>query len=299
MAISLSSIAKTKHAMPPRILIHGQEKSGKSTFFAGGTINTITGQAQLPSAPKPIFIQTEDGLRGLEAEAFPLATRYQDVVDALGALAQEDHDYKTLVIDSADWLERLIHQQVIDTCTYDVKGVKTMESAHGGYGKAYSVAMSYWKSVLAGLDWLNSNKGMIIGIICHSVISPYNDPSADQPYDVLSLKLHQPKKGTGARDLLSEWADIIGYAEKRVMVSTKKTVDGREISRASAIKGTLNKLHLSGNAAYVAGNRYNLPDTIDLSWGAFEEALKQPTANQQATSQPTAANTDQPTKKAA
>lgn len=294
MAISLSSIAKTKHAMPPRILIHGQEKSGKSTFFAGGTVNTAQGPVALPSAPKPIFIQTEDGLRGLDAEAFPLANKYQDVVDALGVLAQEDHDYKTLIIDSADWLERLIHQQVIETCIYDVKGVKTMESAHGGYGKAYSVALTYWKSILAGLDWLNTNKSMIVGIICHSVVAPYNDPSAEQPYDVLSLKLHQPKKGTGARDLLSEWADIIGYAEKKVMIS-RKSFDGKEIARAQAIKGVLNKLHLVGSAAYVAGNRYNLPETIDLSWGAFQDALS---IQQQPPAQPAKA-ANQPTAKAA
>ena len=34
MAISLSSIQKTKHATPPRLIIHGAEKVGKSTFAA-------------------------------------------------------------------------------------------------------------------------------------------------------------------------------------------------------------------------------------------------------------------------
>lgn len=281
MAISLASISKTKHSTPPRIVVHGGEKTGKSTFFAGGTVNTSSGQVTLDSAPNPIFIQTEDGLKGVDTNAFPLANAYQEVVDALSVLVQEQHDFKTVVIDSADWLERLIHQAVIESCNLDVRGIKTMETAHGGYGKAYSVALSYWKQILQGLDYLNTNKGMIVGVICHSVVVPFNDPMAE-PYDRFEMKLHQPKKGTGARDLLCEWADILGFAQNKTMVRRTKTAEGKEISRGSTIRGQLNQLHLIGNAAYVAGNRYNLPETIDLSWVALNNALSVTQPQQQA-----------------
>lgn len=268
MAISLANISRTKHATPPRIIIYGPPKVGKSTFFAGGMVN---GQPQT-SAPSPIFVRTEDGLNGLDVDAFPLAESYQQVIEALTVLASEKHDFKTVVIDSADWLERLIHQHVVASCTLDVRGVKTMETAHGGYGKAYGVALSLWREVLSALDYLNRQKGMVIGIICHSTVIQFNDPMAE-PYDKWETKLHKPGKGTGARDLISEWADVIGFAQRETFVSRKTTTDGKQVARGAAPVGASNKLHLVGAPGFVAGNRYSLPPTIDLSWQSFSDAL--------------------------
>lgn len=268
MAISLSSISKTKHATPPRILIHGPEKVGKSTFFAGASVNGI----EHGSAPNPIFIRTEDGLNGIDTSAFPLAESYQDVIDAISVLCTDDHDYKTIVVDSADWLERLIHAHTLSTCP---NGKKTMEEAHGGYGKAYGVALIHWRSFLSGLDYLNKEKGMIVGIICHSVVVPFNDP-IHEPYDRYEMKLHQPKKSTGARDMLLEWADVVGFAQRKIFVNKKDSAQGNRIARG-VDSGETNKLHLVGSPAFVAGNRYSLPSEINLNWDAFIQALSDST----------------------
>lgn len=262
MAISLESISRTKHATPPRILIHGPEKVGKSTFFAGGIVN---GSHHQP-APNPIFIRTEDGLNGIDTDAFPLANTYQDVMDALTTLASQEHDFKTVVIDSADWLERLIHQKV---CADD--GVKSIELAGGGYGKGYTLALNHWREVLTALDFLNKEKGMVIGVICHSVVVAFNDP-LHEPYDRYEMKLHQPKKSTGARDLLTEWADVIGFAQRKIFVTKKDTARGDKVARGTNANET-NKLHLAGSPAFVAGNRYSLPDEINLDWGQFSAVL--------------------------
>lgn len=272
MAISLASIAKTKHAAPPRILIHGPEKVGKSTFFAGGSVNGI----MHPGAPNPIYIRTEDGLNGIDTNAFPVAQSYQDVMDALRALATEQHDYQTAVLDSADWFERLIHAKV---CADD--NVRSIELAGGGYGKGYTLATNYWRDFLAAVDYLNRERGMIIGIICHSAIVPFNDPE-HEPYDRFEMKLHQPKKGTGARDLLVEWADVIGFAQRKIYVTKKETASGDKVARGTAAANESNKLHLVGSPAYVAGNRYSLPATIDLNWQAFADAIAAATTTNQA-----------------
>lgn len=268
MAISLASIARTRHASPPRIVIYGPEKVGKSTFFAGGVVNGVVHE----SAPKPIFIRTEDGLNGLDVDAFPVAEQYSQVIEAITALAQEEHDYGTVVLDSADWLERLIHQAVIQSCPLEVRGTKTMETAHGGYGKAYGIALAYWREVMAGLDYLNKQKAMVVGVICHSQVVTFNDPLAE-PYDKWETKLHKPNKGTGARDLLSEWADVIGFAQREGYVRRQETTDGKQVARGVAAKGASNKLHLVGSPGFIAGNRYGLPEAIPLSWPAFAAAL--------------------------
>ena len=276
MAISLANISRTRHASPPRLVIYGPEKVGKSTFFAGGLVNGVVQAA----APKPIFIRTEDGLNGLDVDAFPLAETYGQVIEAITALAQDDHDFQTVVLDSADWLERLIHQYVIQLCHLEVRGAKTMETAHGGYGKAYSIALNYWREILAGLDFLNKQKGMVVGVIAHSQVVSFNDPLAE-PFDMWETKLHKPGKGTGARDLLSEWADVIGFAQREGYVRRQDTTDGKQVARGISVKGKSNKLHLVGSPGFVAGNRYGLPDAIHLNWSAFADALAttMPSAN--------------------
>ena len=48
----LETIMTGKAQQPPRLMIYGSEGVGKSTFAA--------------SAPKPIFVQTEDGLSEID-----------------------------------------------------------------------------------------------------------------------------------------------------------------------------------------------------------------------------------------
>ena len=259
--MNLSSITSTRHATPPRFLIHGAEKVGKSTFFAG--------------APAPIFIRTEDGLNGIDTSAFPLADTYADVESALTALTVEKHDFKTVVLDSADWLEKLVFQRVCDD-----DGATSIELAGGGYGKGYSLALNYWRRIIRALDWLNKQKGMVVGIICHSVVVQFNDP-LHEPYDRFEMKLYQSKKGMGSRDMLMEWADIIGFAQKKIYVRKQTTATGDKIARG-VDTGEIHKLALKGSPAFVAGNRYGLPDEIDLSWTAFETAMNSTTETKKA-----------------
>ena len=64
----LANIQRGRVSKPPRLLVFGTEGIGKSTFGSG--------------APKPVFIQTEDGLDDIECDRFPLATSYADVLKA-------------------------------------------------------------------------------------------------------------------------------------------------------------------------------------------------------------------------
>ena len=122
----ISSITKGREARPPRIMIYGSEGIGKSTFAA--------------LVPNPVFVQTEDGLSEIDCSKLPLAKSFDDVVLQLQAVRDEQHDYGTVVIDSLDWLERLVWDRVC--ADY---GVKSIEKADGGYGKGYVHALTYWR----------------------------------------------------------------------------------------------------------------------------------------------------------
>jgi hypothetical protein len=88
----LQRITTGRTSAPPRLLVYGTEGIGKSTLAS--------------HAPRPIFIQTEDGLGEIDCHKFPLANSFDDVVGSLEALRTEKHDYQSVVVDSLDWLER-------------------------------------------------------------------------------------------------------------------------------------------------------------------------------------------------
>jgi hypothetical protein len=94
----LTKIQRGRASKPPRILVYGTEGIGKTTFAS--------------QTPSPIFIQTEDGMDHVASDRFPLAQTYDDVYASLRDIHHEPHDYGTLVVDSLDWLERLIFDRL-------------------------------------------------------------------------------------------------------------------------------------------------------------------------------------------
>lgn len=256
MAFDLSAIQRTKHATPPRILIHGDSGAGKNTF--------------LSECPDSVFIQTEDGMNGIDAMAFPLATQLNQVYDQIDALISQDHSYKAVWIDSADWLERLIHE---DVCKRE--NVTTIEKAAGGYGKGYLEAINAWRNILSGLDVLNKQKGMFVGFTCHSRLVHIEDPENEHGYDCFKMKLHSPKSGNGSLELLTEWADVIGFIKIRYVVG-KSEVAKADVKKMKSAKQE-RILCLEPTAAYLAKNRYSLAPSLPFikgeGWQSFIQSL--------------------------
>jgi len=223
---------------PRRTLIYGQHGVGKSTFGA--------------MAESPVFIQTEDGLSNLDAPRFPLAESYRDVLGALGELYTEEHDYKTVVIDSLDWLERLIWSEV---CAK--RGVESIEDI--GYGKGYVFALTQWREVLAGLDALRNasgGRGMSVILIAHAAIEKFANPETET-YDRYAPRLQKL-----ASALVQEWCDEVLFAGYRV--HTKSTDEGFNRKRAVGVGAGERILRTTERPAHVAKNRLSLPDEMPL-----------------------------------
>jgi hypothetical protein len=130
----MSILARVKRGdaeLPPRILIAGPEGIGKSTIAS--------------QAPSPLFICSEDGLTGLEHVARFSPSSLQELNALLDELVTNPGEYKSLVIDTADWLERMIYDGI---CKRD--GKANIEDY--GYGKGYTIAEQELVSVLAKLD---------------------------------------------------------------------------------------------------------------------------------------------------
>lgn len=243
MAISLSSISRTSRAsQPPRIVIHGVQGVGKSTFAA--------------SAYKPIFLPFEDGLTGLEVESFPLLQSYDEAIQALDSLAAEQHGFGTAVIDSLDWLEPHIWTRVARDA-----GKDSIEAI--AYGKGYAEALTYWRAVLDRLNALRA-RGMAVILIAHTQVKRFEAPDTDA-FDRYELKLHK-----AAAALVVEWADVVGLAQ--VETAIRKESNGFN-NRTRGVSTGRRVLRTHESPAYIAKERFGLPDPLPLDWQSLAAAI--------------------------
>jgi hypothetical protein len=243
MAFNLASIRKGPQALPPRIVIYGEHGLGKSTFGA--------------SAPNPIFIQTEDGLASLDVASFPLAARHEDVLEAVGALYAEEHDYQTVVLDSLDWAEKLIWSYVARK--HDKASIEDF-----GYGRGFTFAAEALAELLAGLNALRTERGMAVVLTAHAQVKRFDDPTSAS-YDRFELALHK-----AASALVSEWADVIGFASHDIVVRTEEAGFNKKLKKAVASDRVI---YTERAPAFNAKNRYSLPPKLPLSWDSFSSAL--------------------------
>lgn len=244
MSISLANIKSGASNLPPRIVGYGVHGIGKTSFGA--------------SAPAPIFIQTEDGLGTLDCPTFGILRTFDEVLEAVGSLFNEDHQFQTAVIDSADHLEPLIWAQACKD-----NGWKSIEDA--GYGKGYVAALDLWRVLFEGLDMLRTERGMTVIILAHSTIQRFDSPE-HEPYDRYQPKLHK-----AASALLQEWADCVLFFNYRLATVKADAGFNKKVTRA--IGQGDRQIHTQERPAFLAKQRYGLEDTLPMDWDAFAAGI--------------------------
>lgn len=238
--MSLKGVVKGKLQAPVRCVLFGVEGIGKSTFGA--------------AAPKPIFLGAEDGTAQLDVTRFATPDSWQEVLDAVRLLTEEQHEYQTLVVDTLDWLEPMLWAHI---CKRDKK--EDIEAY--GYGKGYAAALDEWRIFLAALERMRKAKPLHIVLLAHSWIKPFKNPEGDD-FDRYEMKLH-PK----AAGLIKEWSDCVLFANFETFASKDKNARVRGVSTGARL------IHTERRAAFDAKNRYGLPETLPLSWPDFETAV--------------------------
>jgi hypothetical protein len=251
MKQQLANVTRGKIDAPLRVLLYGVEKIGKSTFAS--------------EAPSPIYICPEDGTSSLDVVRFPEPEAWGDVVAAVDELLMEEHGYKTLVLDTLDWLAPFVHRRVVDAAPVGKSGVRAtaIEDVGGGYGKGYVAALEHWRSLLARLGQLRAKKQMHIVMLAHARIKRFINPEGDD-FDRYELKLSGQEAG-----LLKEWCDAVLFANYETA-----TLKSKDETRAKGVADGARYIHTVRRAAYDAGNRYSLPEQLPLDWTAFWEAVQ-------------------------
>lgn len=239
-----------------RIVIAGAEKVGKTTLACG--------------APDALLVPLELGYGTMTIARTPMLETWEQVEELCleliaGAKAGRIKRGSSVIWDSATALEKIIHNRCLRLDTQWKVGNPaglTMESALGGYGKAYNVANDYFGRWTRYQDELAKYGGINCIVTCHVFSAQVLDPAHGE-YNTWDLQLHSPKnqKTFGKREFITQWADMVGFlhepmfvvrAEKgQIMNNAIKSNEGR-------------KLAVDRQPGWVAGNRWGLTGTISV-----------------------------------
>jgi adenylate kinase family enzyme len=245
VGINLAAIKPSKAIKPPRIVLYGTPKSGKSTFAS--------------MIPDNLFLDIEGGSGALNASRINAneLRSYDQFMTVLRSVYEQEHNFKSLTIDTLDTLEQLVFAQA-------AKEHSKASIADVGYGAGYVTAQNIWKDILQKFDYLRERKNMMIVLIAHDVVRRHDDPLTES-YDRYSLSLHDKTSS-----LIKNWADVIGFVNNEVFVKKEEVGFKNTVKRATAGEKIL---HTVESPAFLAGNRYGLPAEIPFTWESFSSEL--------------------------
>lgn len=267
MSNLLSQVTHTSNSQTGiRIVVFGAEKIGKTHLCCG--------------APDVLLIPLEQGYVGMNCNKTPMLKTYEEVMsllDEIIASAQKKtFKAKSLVFDSSTALERLIHDNTVKRDPQYSPGNKktvTMDSALGGYGKAYDFSNGLFAAFMEKCDLLVEHAGINIILPTHAFADKVLDPSAGE-FNTWNLLLHSPKnaKTYGKREMLLQWCDIVGFLYEPIYVSKNSE---NFVQGISANKGRV--LGLERTPGYVAGNRLGIKGELAIpfeqSWNYLADAI--------------------------
>lgn len=249
-------IISGKIIKPQKVVIYGPEGIGKSTFAA--------------QFPKPLFIDTEGSTSHLEVDRLPRPTSWQMLKQYIKDLKGDTMGYHTLVIDTADWAERLCEEAI---CQSNGKiGIEDF-----GYGKGYTYVKEEFGRLLDSLSDL-IDAGMNVVLTAHSIIRKFELPEETGAYDRYELKLGQ-KAGNQCAALAKEWADMVLFVNYKEIVITTK-------DNKKKVSGGKRVMYTAHNPCWDAKNRHGLAEELPFDYQEITNCI--PVMNQ-VTPQPTPA----------
>ena len=229
---STLAIRRGKISRPQKVVAYGPEGVGKSTLAS--------------QMPEPVFLDTEGGTHHLDVVRVDSASTWDEITAAIAQLAKGGHGFKTLVVDTADWLEKRLIEWLCRKHNKD-----SIEDF--GYGKGWVILAEEFARYLGSLDALLA-QGMHVVFLAHSQVRKFEAPDQAGSYDRFELKLSKQ-----VAPLLKEWADVVLFGNYVTRIAEKGNGKQRGVGGKERI------LFATHTAACDAKNRHGLPDKLPFT----------------------------------
>lgn len=226
----LNNVIENPSPSAPKGIIYGPPGVGKTTFGA--------------TAEASIIVDCENGAGAIPCKRTPYLATWPEIEKWLLAVQRDEHAYRTVVIDSIDWLLRRLEEHVAGS---GGKIDQTLNRSHGGYGVGKQVLKNYvYQHLLPTLDRI-VGRGVAVVLLAHAKRTQITDvdgvtrekTTADLPDDF--------------RNIFVEWSDFVCLA--------RQDVDGNRV------------LVTAETPAALAKNRYGMPPAISFDWQSFITAV--------------------------
>jgi hypothetical protein len=193
----------------PNIVLYGSGGRGKSSTAA--------------LFPNPIFLDTDHSIDAFDVTKTPKLKGWEASIEAnkhlglkywLDFLINEKHDFKTVVLDCLDPVEKYFEEIILREYNATSLNDDNIKALNFGKGSVM-LSSKIQGSLLNKLSILSKEKGMFVVILVHQAKRTVKMPHGDdyqQTVPLLEGKTIQ---------LLEHWADIIGLLDVTQVVGSK------------------------------------------------------------------------------
>ncbi len=253
------NIITGKIPKPQKVIVYGPEGVGKSTFAS--------------HFPNPVFIDTEDSTVNMDVARFEKPSSWTMLRQQIDYVKNNPGLCKTLIIDTADWAERLCSEHICSKGK--VSGIEDF-----GYGKGYVYLEEEFGRFLNQLQEI-IDIGINVVITAHAEIKKIEQPEEIGGYDHWQMKLEKK-----TMPLLKEWSDILLLASYKVYVVN---VDNQGATKGkNKAQGGSRVMYTTHSPWWDAKNRHDLPDELPFDYSKIAHIFENQTAlkpTQQTTTQ--------------
>ncbi|MBU1668507.1 ATP-binding protein [bacterium] len=206
--------------------------------------------------PNPIILRTEDGTMSLSEDSgvslLPLAKTSKECFEYIEMLAKEEHNFKTLIVDSVTQLNTIFESEIVAS---DTKA-KSLNSALGGYGAAFSAISEKHRVFREWCGYLSEDKGMNIVFIAHTDTETIELPDTDS-YTRYTIRMH--KKSV---QHYSDNVDVVAYLKLKTFTSGSS-----ESKTKKAISNGTRVMTCYPTASHISKNRLGISEDITIANG--------------------------------
>lgn len=230
---------------PKKVLIYGPEGIGKTTFAS--------------KFPDPVFIDTEGSTKEMDVARLPAPSSWTRIKEEVRYVIAHPNVCRTLVVDTADWAEKMAIQSVLDE--HQKNGIEDF-----GYGNGYRYVYEKFGELLNLLnDVIDS--GIHVVLTAHATLRKFEQPDEMGAYDRYTMKLIDSPK-TSIAAAVKEWADMVLFANyKTIVVTDSKT-------KKTRAQGGSRVMYTTHHSCWDAKNRFSLPDELPFAYEEIKQIIE-------------------------